>query len=95
MAKITSYFFHHVINLPKGAEILSVYEKDGRFKIDVIEDGSAYGMRFFTVCNTPVAPAGARLVGVVVLSDGSRYIFEVPHASQTGLGSSVCSRART
>jgi len=86
MAKITSYFVHHVIRLPKEAEIISVYEKDGRLKIDVIEDGSSIRrMRFFTVCDTTtktVVPAGAWLVGVAVLSDGSRYLFEVPHDSR-------------
>ena len=86
MAKITSYFVHHVIRLPKEAEILSVYEQDGRLKIDVIEDESSiYDTRFFIVCdttNSTVVPAGAWLVGVAVLSDGSRYLFEVPHDSR-------------
>ena len=82
--RITSYFLHHVINLPKEAEILSVYEQDGRLKIDVIEDESSiYDTRFFIVCDTTtktVVPAGAWLVGVAVLCDGSRYLFEVPQA---------------
>ena len=84
--RIASYFLHHATNLPKEAEILSVYEQDGRLKIDVIEDPSLpYDIRFFTVCDTStstVVPAGAWLVGVAVLGDGSRsYLFEVPHDS--------------
>ena len=91
--RITSYFLHHVINLPKEAEILSVYEQDGRLKIDVIEDGSSIRrMRFFTVCDTTtktVVPAGAQLVGVAVLSDGSRYLFEVPQAPAAAASSTT------
>ena len=91
--RITSYFLHHVIRLPKEAEILSVYEQDGRLKIDVIEDPSAtYGMRFFTVCdttNSTVVPAGAWLVGVAVLCDGSRYLFEVPQAPAAAASSTT------
>lgn len=83
--RIASYFLHHATQLPKEAEILSVYEQNGRLKIDVIEDSSLpYDIRFFTVCDTTstVVPAGAWLVGVAVLGDGSRsYLFEVPHDS--------------